>query len=171
MLDDIVLGRLVDLQDNDSDEDQCDLNAESLYIYDQKQLLESVKYRVSKYAILYYLDTLNSAPFDLWKSLLRNIIDHYSLNSLKPYLSETFPSSIDVTRETKLLFYFLKVTLINIINENTNLSINDIISRVKERDNNPWLFGYAIDYLDADSMIEFQTSIRLESKQDYNENF
>jgi len=168
MLDSIILGRVVDFEVNEID--QCDLNAESLYLYDQNCLLDSVKTKVSKYDLLYYYDVLSEAPADLWKLLLRNMIEYYSLNSLKSLLTDSFDNSI--SEEVRNLFFFIKIKMSDMIGdlriENKNYSKESVLYLIKDllkKETTPRLFKYALQYTDRESLNNLTLKLMLEQKE------
>ena len=161
MLDSMILGRLVDFEENDVD--QCDLNTESLYLYDQSCLLKSVKVKTSKPDILYYYDVLSEAPNNLWLILLRNIIEHYSLNSLKPLLTNEF--STGLSKEVRVLFFFIKIKLLDMLDDlriednYSKESVLELVKKVALDNKTSPLFRYAIYYIDTESIIKFVVTL------------
>lgn len=154
-LDDSVLtGRLVD---NESDETQEEVNEESLFLHDQRDLLEKISDKdVSKYEIDYLIDNLEEGEASrmYWGTLLKECIKVYGLNTLKLFLATEF--EIDKIPEVKNLVRFLKGRLPQIlIDEPLPTNREDIIKFLKKYES-PHMLIYAIDTMDRESLEKFK---------------
>lgn len=176
MFDDIVLGRVVDFEENDISQEE--LNSDSLFLFDQHNLIKCAKYRISKYTLNYYLNALSHCDTDLWKIVLKELIKVYSLNSLKDFLIDSFPTEISLQVEVPKLIYFIKVDLIDyIINKNLDIehlrNRNPFLKEISDElglDKIPYLFKYCMNYIDKESYLRMISRIIRDKFAEYSEN-
>ena len=163
---DFVLGRLSDPAS--SPDTQEEINAESLYLYDQDKLIRAIELRVSKYTLDFYLENLIEAPREYWLLLLRKIINVYNLNTLKLHLSEGFDSNIELQDEIIKLVYFLKVDLPLFLFDKKikdTISFDEFRKLISTHEEFPYLFKWSILYIDLESYNLFIKQAVSESKE------
>lgn len=169
-----ILGQLED--DIDSSESQISINERSLFLYDQSELIRSIKKRLSKYEIKFLLDKTKDSNEEFWILLLNTLIKHYSLNSIKPYLSEAF-KLLDIKKDTVDLLVFIKFTIMKLIDKGTidrNMSrkvFENIVSSLNsnEKIDIPRFIKDIILYTDNESFNFFRDRIIKESAMSYDE--
>jgi len=171
IMDDVVLGVITDLDVNEYTQEE--VNEESLFLFDQNNLLKSVKLRMSAYSLYYYFNVLKDSEDLYWKRFLREIISHYSINSLKPYLSEGYPTNMDLINQTKLMYYFIKISLIKTLEEHREYAVTskeNLEILIIENDlNPPKLFKIAMLGIDNESFDLFMKTILYERTKEYSE--
>lgn len=172
LLDDQVLGRVADFEDNEIPQDI--ISGESLFIHNQNELLKSIKRRISKYELDYLMDQVKTSNNDFWREVIKRVSGYYTLNSLRSFLTPSF-TKLDFAKETIKLLYFLKVRLPEVLFDN-NIDYdffseaNDFEKFLEEKKINivPF-FKFVLKYIDRDSFREFIRTIISESKTPYSE--
>ena len=107
MEDSIILGRLVDEM---GEETQEEVNEESLFFHDQRELLDKISDKeVSKYEIMFLMDNLHEAGGVYYVAVLKQLINTFYLNPLKLFLDYELTS--ERITETKKLLMYLKSDL------------------------------------------------------------
>jgi len=159
-----VLGNTLDEYENI--ETQEDLNIRSMHMYHQKRLLDIIDKKISKYELKYLFEELSRTAPEFWKLVLRYIIKVYSLNSIRPYLSDGY-SNVDLVREVRKLLVFIKVVLIN-QDIKPDLTRQKVVDIFKKHDA-PKLMNVALIYIDDISLENFLTTLHVEGKQEYYE--
>jgi len=159
-----VLGNTLD--EYNDEESQEDVNINSIHMYHQKRLLDSISHRISKYELKYLFEELSRTTPEFWMLVLKEIIKVYTLNSLKPYTIDGY-STIDIVRETRRLLVFIKIILTQ-AEIKSSFSRKIITDKLKKL-NPPELMNIAIKYIDNDSLEDFIKTIELESKEEYYE--
>ena len=178
--DSTILGRKVDPSVTDVPQEMLD--TESLFLFDQQNLVKAVRERVSIFMLNDYIEDLYESPIEYWKNiLLREIVSYYSLNTLKLYMSEIF-SNIDIKNEIINLLRFLKGDFLKLIkekfpkevqnNQTEDLDYNEVKVWITEQvQTSPFLFVMAIGSIDSLSFELFIQTVIDESSQDsYSEN-
>jgi hypothetical protein len=163
--DSLILGITSDEMDSNLDQDE--INEISLYLYDQEELLRKVKERMSKYMLEFYIEKIPAEDIEFWSIMLQEIIQVYSLNSLKPYMAEVFRTP-ELGKNIKDLLWFVKTDLItntveNITIDTTREKLVELLKSWKA----PILLVYAINMNDGGSLDSFKKAIVQESKMDY----
>lgn len=164
----VILGVMPD--ELESLETQEEVNEISMYLHDQREFLDQIQIRISKYLIDFYMKEFSYRDLEYWLVVLQEIIRVYSLNSLKSFLVEGFRTS-QMGIDIKNLLWFLKTKLIDgLVDKKIMITIetvrNDLLSKMKELDAPP-LLTYAIDLSDDESLISFKRVIIKESKMDF----
>jgi len=162
LIDSVLLGKLAD--DIDGEDTQEEVNEESLFLYNQNDLLKSISEKISRYELVYLLNQVKISYNEYWLDVLKEIINVYDLNSLKHYLTD----NIDIPNfnmEIKRLLLFLKLkinyksfkgmsTYEKYIAEN-----RQVIEKKLMEFNPPLLMKLAIDYIDNESLGRFLSKI------------
>lgn len=175
MYDDPVLSRLTDY--SVSDDQQEETNKVSLFLYDQKMLLKCIKVRVSKYTLQFYIDNIKNGNMtqSYWLIVLREIINKYSLNSMKLFLTNI--ENVDnISNKIIDLLYFIKNDLIEYFFVNKlylkdYIPKDEFINTITNSDINiPYLFKWAMVYIDKESYDSFIDEVLRESSEyDYSD--
>jgi hypothetical protein len=159
-----VLGNTLD--EYDDEDTQEDVNINSIHMYHQKRLLDSIHNRTSRYELKYLFEELSRTTPEFWMLVLKEIIKVYTLNSLRPFTIEGY-SNIDIVRETRKLLVFIKVILVS---EKIDITISRKEFKDKlEKLNPPELMRIAIDFIDDESLKSLIKTLVRESRQDYYE--
>jgi len=168
--DSYILGQLSD--EIDADESASEVNERSLFQYNQSQVLGSLNKRISKYELKFLLKEIKDSNDEFWALLLRSIIKTYSLNSLKPYLSEGF-EVFDIRSETIKLLIFIKSLMMTLIDngdidENSNRrTLEGVFNDAEVVSIVPFLMKKAMMYIDNESFKAFLSTVVKESKKEY----
>jgi len=161
---------LGELSDELGDEPTDEVNDRIIHMHNQGELISGIKKKMSKYELRFFLTTLKDENDEYWYLVLRTIIKVYSLNSLKPYLSDGF-DVLYIKREVKKLLVFIKLKLMRLIDLNKifesiqRSELNDLFEDI----NIPKLMSIALKYIDNDSLDLFLKTILKENKSDYTE--
>ncbi len=172
MFDDPVLGRVTDFEENEIPQEI--ISGESLFIYNQNELLKSIKRRISKYELKFLIDEVKDSNIEYFREIIKLLSSHYSLNSLRSFLTPSF-TKLDFRKETIKLLYFLKVYLLEKlfeynINEDHFSNMNDFESFLNEKNIRVVpMFRFALKYIDRESFQSFISKIISESKSQYTE--
>jgi len=164
----IVLGAMTD--ELESEETQEEINEISLYLHDQREFLDQIEVRISKYLIDFYMKEFSYRDLEYWLVVLQEIIRVYSLNGLKPFLAEGFRTT-QIAVDIRNIVWFLKVKLIDALVDKKIMftietSRDDLLSKMKEFDA-PSLLIYAVNLSDDESLTSFKRAIIKESKMDF----
>lgn len=136
-------------------EDQEEVNENSLWLHDQREFLDSISDKhVSKYDIEYYLKELSDSSGAYWAAVLREIISHFKLNTLKFFLDDELTS--DRIRETIELVRFLKIKLADIMMIEQFPQTRDEILKFMEKNNAPGFIIFAMNTVDRDDLESFK---------------
>lgn len=151
--DSIILGRLVDLEDGD--ETQEEINAESLFFYNQRELLDKLQDKdVSKYEIFFLLDELVNAGRIFWTTAFKELIKVFSLNTLKTFLE--YEISLDRAEEVKKMIKYLKGTLPDALIDNPLPIDREGIIKYLTKTKSPHMLIHALETMDSDSVDRFK---------------
>lgn len=150
------------LADDNMNENQEDINDESLYLYDHNKFINLLKSKTSVYIINDYINEFKDEDEQFWFRILREVIDIYSLNCLKMFFSDITSDELpqDMKQEIKNLILFLKGDLQDYIKYNkmmSNLSVGEFTVGIKSL-NVPYLFKWFLIYTD---IITFNTFLNL----------
>lgn len=161
---------LGELSDELGDESTDEVNDRVIHMHNQGELISGIKRKISKYELRFLLTELKDENNEYWYLVLRTIIKVYSLNSLKPYLSDGF-DVLDIKREVKKLVVFIKLKIMKLIDLNKiyegirRSELNDVFKEIKL----PKLMETALTYIDNDSLDLFLKTILRENKSEYSE--
>lgn len=162
MLDDVILGNLVLDERDDPETDQGDINELSIYEHNKNDLISKIDKRSSRYELEFILTQIpGKAEAGFWNWTLRGLIKYYSLNYLKLYLADGFPSNIELEKEIKKLFFYLKTILIDLIIFNSvkkDIKREDLLEMIKQY-NGVYLLVEALNYMDRDSYNRFLNTV------------
>jgi len=153
--DSILSARLVD--EESDDETQIEVNEESLFLHDQRELLEKISDKdVSKFEIDYLITNLEAGESSrmYWGTLYKECIKVFSLNTLKIFLSTEF--DIDKIPEVKQLVRFLKGELRQILIDDPMPTNREDILKFLKKHKSPHMLIYAIDTVDTESLEKFK---------------
>ena len=156
LLDSPILGRLTDFEEDVETQDE--INEESLFEYDQRSLLDSIRdLTISKYDVEFLLERVDSSYGEFWGVCLKEIIHVFSLDTLKNFLFDEFiPEKIE---ETKLLIRFLKCVLPYALRDESLPVDREGILEFFNKLQQPGYMKYAIDTIDRDSLERFKRVI------------
>jgi hypothetical protein len=151
--DSVILGLQAD--PSISDETQEDVNESSLWISDQKDLLESVsdKY-ISRYEIDFLMGNVSDSNGIYWNDVLKEIIGVYHLNTLKFFLEDE--STSDKIIEIKKLLRFLKVDLQTALLVDSFPLYRDEIKNYLKKYDAPRYMIFAINTIDKEDLENFK---------------
>jgi hypothetical protein len=166
--DSVILGVMPD--ELESLETQEEVNEISMYMHDQREFLDQLGVRISKYLVDFYMKEFSYKDLEYWLVVLQEIIRVYSLNGLKPFLAEGFRTS-QMGIDIRNIVWFLKTKLIDgLVDKKIMITVetsrDDLLSKIKELDAPP-LLTYAIDLSDDESLVSFKRAIIKESKMDF----
>ena len=162
---------LGELPDEYGDETTDDVNDRIIHMHNQRQLLDSIKKKVSKYELKFLLKELGDENEEFWHLVLITLIKTYSLNNLKSYLADGF-DNMDLKKEVRNLFIFIKFKMIRLI-ENKKIFKEMNRDELESSFDNiviPKLMKDVLLFLDNDSLDLFLNNIVEEEKSDYIDN-
>lgn len=160
------LGYVVD-EDDAENESQEELNAINLYVYDQHNFLELLKYRLSRYVVNDYLEEFDEEDVSIWERMLRVLVRHYSLNNLKMYQTEIKISNFQ--GHISELIKDLKIKIHDDINEGKikrDMTLEQMDNFLQNNEYHLFL-KWSIRYLDKFSFKRFMKKIFEENKLPY----
>ncbi len=151
----------------DSEDTTEEVNEDLLFVYDQLELIKSVGKRLSVYELEFLLQNTAGSDKSFWLRVLLEIINIYSLNSLKQYLYNEY--LFDPMKDVRKLLILIKIKLTKKIEEDkidqlNRQSLLELIDSIKY-DNK--LLKDAIIYIDKESLNKFTSTILYESTLDY----
>jgi len=161
---------LGEVSDEMGDETTDEVNTRIIHMHNQGQLISGIKRKLSKYEMRFLLSELKDDNDEYWYLILRTIIKTYSLNSLKPYLSEGF-GVLDIKKEVKKLLVFIKLKIMKLIDLNKiyegikRSELADLFKEVKA----PKLMHMTLLYIDNDSLDLFKKTVLKENNSEYSE--
>lgn len=153
------------------DEDQVDLNVESLYRQSKLKFLNDIRRRVSRYVFKDKLDEISEADDQYWISIFKETIRVYSLNGLK-FFSHIDSMDDKMIQDVKDLLAFIKVDVIEKIlykEFDFNMKRFEIEDKLQEL-GAPKLMMNAIKLTDTVSIGEFLKKLKSEAQQELNSN-
>jgi len=169
LADSLILGKLTDLLDPELTQEEK--NEESLFIYNQEELIKKISVKISRYEIDFLVDEVKEkSPLEYWLRILKTLIKKYSLNPLKSLLNNEY-HTLNQREVIIELLYFMKVELPKIVIEK-RISISLDRTTLKSLFKNtmtPKSFLYTLKYIDNDSLERMLKEIIKESKQEYTE--
>lgn len=167
LADSLILGKLTDLLDPELTQEEK--NEESLFIYNQEELIKKINVRISKYELDFLIDEVKEkSPLEYWLRVLKVLIKKYSLNPLKSLLNNEY-HTLGQRGVIINLLYFMKVELPKTVIEK-RISVNLNRNKLKNLFKNmtvPKSFLYTLKYIDNDSLERMLKEIIKESKQEY----
>lgn len=148
--DSVVLGRIAD-----GLETQEEVNEESLFFHDQRELLDNIQNKdVSIHEIRFWLDELENAGRPYWTIVFREVIKVFSLNTLKTFLS--FEIHSDRVEEVKKMLVYLKGTLPEALIDKALPNDREGIIKYLKRTKSPHMIIYALETMDNESVDRFK---------------
>lgn len=167
-----IIGKISDPINNEFSQEM--INSISLYEVNKNNLLDSIKYRISRFELSYLLDELKDSLVEkeYWLDVLKEIINVYKFNSLKIFLSNDRLIDKDISIEIMNLVKFIKINLIEMF-EDKEIQLVDnmgvMYKKLKEKENVSKLFLRGLLFVDIDSYDQMVKILDNESKQDYKE--
>jgi hypothetical protein len=171
MVDDLVLGRMTDFEDNEIPQEI--ISAEALFLHYQNQLLKLIKKRISKYELDFLINEIKTSDISFWREVIRRLASTYTLNPLRSFLTPSF-TRLNFINETIKLLYLLKIELPEKLSEN-NIRNHEYFSRkedfekfLEEKNIKPVaFFKFSLRYIDMANFQEFIRKIVNESRLTY----
>ncbi|MCK5017817.1 MAG: hypothetical protein KAS32_12210 [Candidatus Peribacteraceae bacterium] len=154
------------------EDDQIEINEESLYRAAKREFLKDIRSRVSKHVFKDKLDEISEADDQFWISVFKETIRVYSLNGLKLFSHIDTMDDIMI-QDVKDLLLFIKVDLAEKVlfkEFDFNMKRYELEEYLKELEA-PKLMINAVKLTDDSSLGEFFKKLKTETQQPlfYNE--
>jgi hypothetical protein len=149
----VILGHY--LLHSDAGEDQDDIMVEALLQHDQRDLLDKIAdKRISKYEFNFLIDSVDGSDGVFWSTVLKEIINVYSLNTLKNFLDDSLDTESIVNVIGLLKYLKGRLPDINIYDEKIPTTRDALVGFLTRYGAPHWLM-FAINTIDNYDLSKF----------------
>ncbi len=148
----LLIGRQTN---KDMFEDQEEVNQESLWFHDQRELLDKIQDRyATKYDIQFMMQNVDDSGGVYWSAVLKELINAFNLNTLKFFLEDEL--NHQRIEEVKELLWFIKGELAyHMMVDRLPETREDILAYMKKK-KAPGYMVFAIDTIDREDLERFK---------------